>query len=113
VDREGETGAVRAAVTESTFREINEQLAAIGDDGGLRDVVCECARADCTALVPVTDGEYEAVRADGHHFVVAPSEEHFDQTHERVVVRNDRFWVVEKIGPAADVSERLDEADSP
>ena len=105
---DNEPGAVRAAVHESTFREINEQLTAIGDDPGLRDVVCECARPDCTALIPITDTEYEAVRADGHHFVIAPGEEHVDEDIERVVVRNERFWVVEKAGVAAEIADDLD-----
>jgi hypothetical protein len=101
--------AVRAAVNESTFREINEQLAVIGeDDSGLRDVVCECARADCTTLVPVTAGEYEAARADGDHFIVAPAVEHVDAARERVAVRNERYWVIEKVGLAGDISEQLD-----
>jgi hypothetical protein len=100
--------SVSAAVNESTFREINEQLTGIGDDPGLRDVVCECARADCTALVPVTDAEYEAARADGNHFIVAPSAEHTDENVERVVLRNERFWLVEKDGTAGEVSEKLD-----
>jgi hypothetical protein len=101
--------AVRAAVNESTFREINEQLSSIAVDGaGLRDVVCECARADCTALVPVTSPEYEAVRADGNHFVVAPGWEHVDTERESVTVSTERYWVVEKLGRAGDVSEELD-----
>jgi hypothetical protein len=105
--------AVSAAVNESTFRDINEQLAGIGDDAGvLRDIVCECARADCTSLVTVTDAEYEATRADGNHFIVAPGAEHVDLAIERIVVRNERFWVVEKAGKAADVSEALDPRDS-
>ena len=105
--------AVGAAVNESTFRDINEQLAGIGDDAGvLRDVVCECARADCTSLVTVTDAEYEAARADGNHFIVAPADEHVDLKVERIVLRNERFWVVEKAGKAAEVSEALDPRDS-
>lgn len=104
--------AVGAAVNESTFREINEQLAGIGEDAGLRDVVCECARADCTALVPVTDAEYEAARADGQHFIVAPSDEHVDDNVERVVLRNERFWIVEKAGAVGEISEDLDPRES-
>jgi hypothetical protein len=100
-----------AAVNESTFREINEQLAGIGEDMGLRDVVCECARADCTALVPVTDAEYEAARADGNHFIVAPGDEHIDENVEKLVLRNERFWLVEKAGTAGVVSEALDPRD--
>ena len=103
--------AVGAAVNESTFRDINEQLAAIGASEGLRDVVCECARAECTSLVTVSEAEYEAARADGHHFIVAAGQEHVDESVERVVLRNDRFWLVEKLGQAAVVSEALDPRD--
>ena len=103
--------AVGAAVNESTFRDINEQLSAIGGSEALRDVVCECSRAGCTALVTVSEAEYEAARADGHHFIVAPSQEHVDLSVETIVVRNDRFWLVEKQGTAADVSEALDPRD--
>jgi hypothetical protein len=99
--------AVNAAVNESTFRDINEQLAGIGA-GGLRDVVCECGRPDCTSLVPVTEAEYESARADGHHFIVSPSDEHVDKDVERIVLQNERFWVVEKAGTAAEITEALD-----
>jgi hypothetical protein len=56
----------------------------------------------------VTDAEYEAVRADGDHFIVAPGDEHVDLNVERIVVRNDRFWVVDKAGKAAEITEALD-----
>jgi hypothetical protein len=106
---------VRAAINESTFREINEQLVATvaldGDDDELHDVVCECARADCTELVTVSVAEYDAARAEGERFVVAPSVEHVIAESERVVVRNDRYWMVEKIGVAGDVANDLDPRD--
>jgi hypothetical protein len=112
VSTQDDVQAVRAAVNESTFREINEQLTTIQvDDSGLRDIVCECARVDCTALVPVMSAEYEAVRAHGHHFIVAPGWEHVDTARERVTVRNERYWVVEKAGAAGEVSEQLDPRD--
>ena len=75
-------------------------------------MVCECARADCTSLVAVTDAEYESARADSNHFIVAPSEEHVDVSVERVILRNERFWVVEKSGKAGEVAEDLDPRDA-
>jgi hypothetical protein len=109
---QGRSRDVRAAINESTFREINEQLVATvaleSDDDALHDVVCECARLDCTDLVTLTVDEYDAVRAEGERFVVAPSDEHVTAESERVVVRNDRYWVVEKIGVAGDVANDLD-----
>ena len=48
------------------------------------------------------------VRAEPTHFLIAPSVEHVAPAVERVVRREDRYWVVEKIGVAGEVSEDLD-----
>ena len=69
------------------------------------------ARAQTARRRPVTDAEYEAARADGLHFIVSPSDEHVDPSVERIVLRNERFWVVEKAGKAAEVTEALDPRD--
>ena len=112
---QGRSRDVRAAINESTFREINEQLVAAvaldGSDGELHDVVCECARADCTELVTLTLREYDAVRAESERFVVAPGEEHVKADAEIVVERYQRYWVVEKIGVAGEVAVALDPRD--
>ena len=60
------------------------------------------------AAVRLTIAEYEAVRAESTHFLVVPSDEHLSPAVERVVQRNERYWVVEKLGEAAEVSEELD-----
>jgi hypothetical protein len=109
---QGRSRQVRAAINENTFREINEQLVATvaldGGDGELHDVVCECARVDCTELVTLTVEEYDAVRAEGERFVVAPSDEHVTPGMERVVMASERYWVLEKVGLAGDVAAELD-----
>ena len=112
---QGRSRDVRAAINENTFREINEQLVAAvaldaaGDE--LHDVVCECARVDCTELVTVSVQEYDGVREEGGRFIVAPGQEHVTPEHEHVVERNERYWIVEKVGPAGDIADALDPRD--
>ncbi len=103
----------RAARNESLFREINERIEAsnaahLWVDPPYADWVCECAREECAVPVQLTVREYETVRANPVRFLVAPSEEHVSSDVERVVTRDDRYWVVEKRGTAGDVSEALD-----
>jgi hypothetical protein len=56
----------------------------------------------------MTLAEYNEVREDAARFFVAPSDEHVWPDVERVVRRNDRFWVVEKAGEARREVIRLD-----
>lgn len=77
------------------FREVNEHIAQIT---GLwqweerQGFLCECARADCTQAVLLTQSEYEAIRADPSQFVTLPGHERPGE--ERVVERSDSFVVV-------------------
>jgi hypothetical protein len=103
----------RAAKNESLFREHNERIEAHNAahhwvDPPFADWVCECARGDCAVPVQLTIAEYEAVRSVATRFLVAPSDEHVLPDIELVVTRHERYWVVEKIGDAGDVSEELD-----
>ena len=50
----------------------------------------------------------EMVRAEPTRFVVAPGDDHVTPEIERVVQREERYWVVEKVGVAAEVSKNLD-----
>ena len=101
------TRSARKGANEAWFREINERLEhrAAGDaDGGDRfEVVCECAREECTERITTSFAEYEDVRADARTFIVRP--EHVDATCERIVARNDAYVVVEKFGEAAVTAE--------
>ena len=73
------------------------------------DWVCECANENCTEAVTLTVAEYEAVRADPTHFLVAPSADHVVAGVERIVERHERYWVVEKAGEAGKLTEVLDD----
>lgn len=70
--------------------------------------ICECANDDCTQGVEMLIAEYERVRSDGVHFFVAPGEEHVWPDVDRVTERNDRYWVVEKVGYAGALASDAD-----
>lgn len=58
--------------------------------------------------VQLTVAEYESVRAEPTHFFVAPDDGHVIVDVERVVERQERYWIVEKVGRTGDVSEKFD-----
>lgn len=101
----------RAAENQSAFRSINERITDLNANSGHSSQtvgwICECVRFDCTQTVRMTLSEYEAVRADPTHFLVAPTDEHVVFEVEKVVARSDRYWVVEKLGAAAERAEEL------
>jgi hypothetical protein len=103
----------RAAHNESRYRTLNERMEAhnamhVWVDPPMPDWICECASPECTKPVRLTIAEYEGVRAVPTRFFVLPSEEHLSPAVERVAERHERYWVVEKLGEAAEVSEELD-----
>ncbi len=100
----------RLALNEALFREVNERVRAIaaahGDDDHVYEFYCECSNADCTFQLQATLADYEAVRAHGDRFMIAPS--HSLPEIETVVERTDKRWVVEKQGEPAELVEELD-----
>ena len=102
----------RAARNQTLFRQVNERIEALNESFGLvlpiGEWVCECANTECTKLIELTVAEYEAVRGEATHFAVHPSDEHVWPDVEWVIERNDRYWVVEKLGESAEIVERSD-----
>ncbi|MDQ3380817.1 MAG: hypothetical protein M3546_10955 [Actinomycetota bacterium] len=103
----------RAGRNESRYRSLNERMEPhnavhVWVDPPMPDWICECASTECMKPVRLTLAEYEAIRAEATHFLVVPNDDHLSLAVERVVQRNDRYWIVEKIGEAAEVSEELD-----
>jgi hypothetical protein len=86
----------RIAKTESVFREVNERIAETADRFHSKgaDFVCECADPNCTTRVQAPLREYERVRSDPTHFLLANG--HEVARVERVVRRRPGFSVVEK-----------------
>jgi hypothetical protein len=104
------TGDVRAAKNEVVLRDLNERLEAHHRwvDQRFSEWVCECADETCVKPVEMSIEEYETVRAEPTRFVVAPGDEHVNRRIERVIQREERYWIVQKVGVAAEVSEELD-----
>jgi hypothetical protein len=103
----------RAARNQARFRDYNEHIephnaAHHWVDPPYADWVCECANEECLEPVRLTVSEYETVRTDPAHFLIAPGDWHVVPEVERVLVRHERYWIVEKEGDAAEETERLD-----
>ena len=99
----------RIGHNEAVFRDLNERIEAgqwPGEEGSPAVFLCECARLGCNMLVELTLREYEQIRADARHFVLAPGHELPEA--ESVVERNADYVVVEKQGAAARVAEETD-----
>jgi hypothetical protein len=101
----------RQAKNEALFREVNERIDGVSADLGVAPresvrFVCECSDIDCTAWLELAVDEYEAIRRDSTHFLVAPGHER--SALERVVKRTDRYLVVDK-----EVDQRFFEATDP
>jgi hypothetical protein len=103
------TRAERQGRNESLFREVNERIAELNqafDVEGRSEFLCECTREECKEPISISIAEYENVRNESTRFFVVPG--HEDESVERVVERNDRYLVVEKIGEAAEEADELD-----
>jgi hypothetical protein len=102
----------RAAQNEALFRSINEHIEPL--DGASdrtndhKEFVCECPDSSCVAPISMSVDEYEALRRHPNHFAVLPDDAHVWPDVERVVERNNRYWIVEKTGHAAAVTAKLD-----
>ncbi|HEU5476281.1 MAG TPA: hypothetical protein VFU64_00435 [Gaiellaceae bacterium] len=101
--------AERAAENESIFRDANERVEGrLGEltlEEGRSPFLCECEDLHCREMVRLTLGEYESVRSQPNHFVVADGHPF---TNGRVIRETKRFQVVEKMGRAGEVAEELD-----
>jgi hypothetical protein len=87
------------ARTEAAFREVNEAIAetAARFDADEADFICECADPQCVHRVTVELEEYEEVRSQATHFLLAPG--HHEPKVERVVEQTEELEVVEKVVP--------------
>jgi len=105
-----ERDAIRSASNEILLRKYNEQIEARHKwvEPSLADWVCECADEECAEPVKLTIQEYEAVRKEPTHFFVVPGNEHVSPDIEHVIRREERYWIVEKVGVGAEMSQQQD-----
>jgi len=99
----------RKGQNESWFREINERL----ENKALErwrtsrtfEIVCECAREECTERITISFEDYERLRLDPRTFGIVPG--HIDLESERLF-ETGSFDVVEKFGAAGEVADAED-----
>ena len=93
----------RVAKNEALFRRVNERIEEINEavaDASESDFLCECGDDDCTSPVSLTLAEYEEVRRDPTHFVIAHGHDVIDV--EKVIRETDRYAVVKKFAGEAE-----------
>ena len=92
----------RQARNEALLREVNDQIAALGQGAGgwadsdhRFDFRCECGSIErCNGRVVMTMGEYERVRDQRDRFALVPG--HETDELEVVVEANERYVIVDK-----------------
>ena len=105
-----ESPSDRVAKNEALFRAVNDRVRELGDETALVsdtiDFLCECGNGDCLQAIAMRADEYELVRANPVHFVVAHGHEKPDV--ERVVAESDGFVVIEKHPDEQDIARSTD-----
>jgi hypothetical protein len=101
--------AERLAENESVFRDINEAISNgqwPGEPQSQVGFLCECAQLGCNDVIELTPREYEHVRSDGKHFLVAIG--HQTPSVEVVLESHAGYLIVEKRSRAGERAEEID-----
>jgi hypothetical protein len=99
------------AINETRSRQTNEWIEAANDRFGAKNAMdeyrCECSDGMCASVVSLTRIEYEAVRADGVRFFIAPH--HENPELDGLIVEHDRYSIVAKLpGEPAEIARSSD-----
>ena len=99
---------LQIAKTESKFRDVNERIAESTErfGGETTEIVCECADVECGQRLEVSREDYEATRASGKHFLVAPAHEVGEL--EEVTHSRPGYRIIRKLEGAGRAADRLD-----
>jgi hypothetical protein len=91
----------RRGLNEAVFRQVNEQIAELGERHGAEslEIICECSNDECVKPLSVSLSEYEAARSEPTTFIVKTG--HEEPTVERVLRVGGDHTLVEKVGDAA------------
>lgn len=106
----------RLARNEAVFREVNERIEKLTLEGerlgrsAAEDaplgLLCECGNADCSEPLTIARAEYERVRREPTHFLVAPG--HVIPEIEEVVATGDGYAVVRKLAEEGALARATD-----
>ena len=92
------------ALLRATNREIERASEELGETGGSEiEVLCECGREGCRAVLSLTIGEYDRIHSERDRFIVLPGHENADL--EQVVERTERYCIVDKFGEAEKIAQ--------
>jgi hypothetical protein len=106
MEQDGGIQAVKAARNQALCREVNERIESVTDTAGDLELLCECADLQCTATIHLSVAEYERIRSSSVRFPIALG--HVVPEVENVVEETERYAIVQKVGKAAEVSDKLD-----
>jgi hypothetical protein len=81
-----------------------QERRAASDDTSMK-CECECYRIECASNFRITLDAYEAVRASGRSFVVAPGHQ---TDAEPILSTTPTYLVIAKIGEQGRIAETLD-----
>jgi hypothetical protein len=104
------TSAERIGRNDSIFRDANEAIAEVAEDGrsdGPVPFICECAEPTCKELVLLTLDEYRQVRSDPRWFVNAVGHDVAARGWGEVIAKTDGHVVVQKTGRAGEVAAEM------
>ena len=98
----------RIAKNEAVYRATNREIERVDQEGGgaadgVLEVICECGRDPCSAVITVTVSEYHRVHSQKDRFVVVPG--HQIEKIERIVDDRETYLVVDKFGEAEEIVE--------
>jgi hypothetical protein len=98
----------RVSRNEAMFRAVNREIEQASEQSGdgRQDpiqVICECGQDGCSETLDLTIAEYDEAHGQRDRFVLAPG--HEDEQMEGVVMRTERYLVVDKFGEAERVAE--------
>jgi hypothetical protein len=100
----------RIARNQGLFRAVNERIESLsarsGSDRERVEFLCECGRDACETRIWLTPREVESVHVESDRFALAPG--HQTEEIERVVERNERYWVVDKLPHAEAIAREAE-----
>lgn len=100
----------RQVRTEMDSRDRNEWIEGANDRYGtiveLVQFACECSATGCESVIRLTRAEYEGVRRNGSHFVVA--RDHENPEIDTLLAESARYSTVSKLGEGARMASEGD-----